>query len=358
MSPGSGPAREGMVGDDVVYAGTMDGRVVAMNVSSRQELWSSPITTEVSGGLSCGSSTVAAALYGAPVVHGDSVYVGSYMASGGRAYALSIATGQIIREYPIGGAYIGPIVGSFLIEEEVIYLSSSDGRVYALEMPNLTRLWQSEPLADKLWTSPAIAGDSAYVSTFDGRIYALSIETGETSDWVFESEAGFASSPVVYENMVFVGSFDNNLYAIGIGDDEPLWAFSGGKWFWAAPFVYEGIVYAGCLDGRLYALEAESGALLWEFDTGGPIVASPIMMDDLLIVADELGTIHIFDLGAGHETGAVPVTAIPVGKAFKSSFCAAEGFVYVRGEDNRIYVIDVDMGWVSWELALTAGEEG
>lgn len=365
--PGQGQPARGWSGtafaDGVVYAGTMDGRVVAINASSRQELWpSSPITTEVSGGLSCGSSTVVAALYGAPVVHGDSVYVGSYMASGGRAYALSIATGKIIREYPIGGAYIGPIVGSFLIDGEVIYLSSSDGRVYALEMPNLTRLWQSEPLADKLWTSPVIAGGSLYVSTLDGHIYQLPTQNGRDEEprrpiWSFDSQAGFASSPVVAGDTIYVGSFDNNLYAIGIGDSEPLWAFSGGKWFWAAPVVYEGIVYAGCLDGRLYAVDAESGALRWEFDALSPIVASPVITDGLLIVADESGTVSIFDLSAGHETRAVPVRAISVGTAFMSSFCAAEGFVYIRGENNRIYVVDVDTGWVSWDLSLTAGQE-
>lgn len=359
--PGQGQPARGWSGtaflDGIIYAGTTDGRVVAINASSRDELWSRSFVTQASGGLSCGPSTVAAAIYATPLVDGDSVYVGSYTAHGGRVYALTMTDGEIIREYPIGGAYIGAIVGSPVIDNGTIYVSSSDGRVYALAIPTFTRRWESDPpLADKLWASPSVVGDSLYVSTFDGRIYALSAETGELSEWSFEAEAGFASSPVIYEDKIYVGSYDNSLYAIGIGDSEPLWTFSGGKWFWAAPVVYEGVVYAGCLDGRLYALDAGTGALLWEFDGGDPVVASPVVMDDLLIVADESGTVYVFDLSREPEVQAVPLKIIPVGAAVKSSFCAGEDLVYIRGEDNRIYAVDIDQGWVSWEFALTTEE--
>jgi outer membrane protein assembly factor BamB len=299
-------------------------------------------------------------------VDGDLVYVGSYTSNGGRVYALSITDGQIIWEYPKGGAYIGAIVGSPVIANEIIYVGSSDSAVYALDTNrNGVEEWKAEILDEKgkkhekLWTSPVIQGNTLYVSTFDGHIYALSVETGELLDWSFKSEAGFASSPVIYEDTIFLGSFDRYLYAVKIGSDVPMWKFPeekpAGNWFWASPIINEGIVYAGCLDGKLYAIEAKTGEKLWEFDAGNPIVTSPVLMDNLLIVTDESGTVYVFDLGAELGGEAALLKTMSIGADVRSSFCAQDGLVYIRGEDNQLYVVDINVGGV-WKLNLTIEE--
>jgi len=337
--------------DGIIYVGTRDGRVVAINSSvvainaSTQELqWQWPDT-----------ATPRSLVYTTPIVHGDLVYVGTYS---GQVYALTIARGIERWVYPRTGS-IGAIVGTPVVANETIYISSSDGRVYAPDTTYGDLKWKSEPLADKLWTSPVIHGDTLYVSTFDGHIYALSLETGERLAWSFESQAGFASSPVIYEDTIYVGSFDCHLYAIKIGSDVPMWKFPqekpAGNWFWAAPIVNEGIVYAGCLDGRLYAIEAETGEKLWEFDAGSPIISSPILMDNLLIIIGELGTLYVFDVDTEFEEEAVPLRAISIGASVKSSFCAQDGLVYVRGEDDSIYVADIERGEIveGWPVSLT-----
>jgi len=329
--------------DGIIYAGSRDGRVVAINSSTGSQNWSYPIDPP-------------AAIYTTPIVDGDLVYVGTYS---GQVYALTIARGNERWVYPRTGS-IGAIVGSPVVANETIYISSSDGRVYALNTTNGDLKWKSEPLADKLWTSPTVMGDTLYVSTFDGHIYALSVDTGELLDWSFESEAGFASSPVIYEDTIFLGSFDRHLYAVKIGSDVPMWKFPqekpAGNWFWASPIVNEGIVYAGCLDGKLYAIEAETGEKLWEFDAGDPIVSSAVLMDNLLIVTDESGTVYVFDLSVEIGDEVVPLKTISIGAAVRSSFCAQEGLVYIRGEDNWIYVVDIDKGELSWKVSLTFEE--
>jgi outer membrane protein assembly factor BamB len=329
-----------IVHDGIIYVGTRDGRVVAINSSTQSQSWNYTIT--------------ATTIYTTPIVDGDSVYIGTYS---GKVYALSIADGEDIWVYPREG-YIGAIVGSPVIAGGTIYITSSDGKVYALATTNGKREWETDsPLADKLWTSPTVVGDTLYVSTFDGHIYALSVETGELLDWSFESQAGFASSPVIYNDTIFLGSFDRHLYAVKTGSDVPMWKFpqekTAGNWFWASPIVNEGIVYAGCLDGKLYAIEAETGGKLWEFDAGDPIVSSPVLMDNLLIVVDESGTVYVFDLIAELGDEAVPLKAISIGADVRSSFCAQEGLVYIRGEDNWIYVVDIDNEEVSWKVSLT-----
>ena len=341
--------------DGIIYAGTGDGRVVAINSSTQSLEWLYAVVMP-SGGMSCGQSSVSAPMYGTPIVDGDLVYVGTYS---GQVYALTIARGTERWVYPRAGS-MGAIVGMPVVANETIYISSSDGRVYALDTTYGDLKWKSEPLADKLWTSPKVMGDTLYVSTLDGHIYALSVETGQLLDWSFESDAGFASSPVIYEDTIFLGSFDRHLYAVRIGSDVPMWKFPqekpAGNWFWASPIVNEGVVYAGCLDGKLYAIEAETGEKLWEFDTESPIVSSPVLMDNLLIVIDESGVVYVFDLDAEIRDEAVPLKAIQIGADVNSSFCAHDGLVYIRGENNQLYAVDIDKGGVSWKISLTIEE--
>jgi len=355
--------------DGIVYVG-IDGRVVAINATSRELQWSHPIVAEGSSGMSCGQSSVSAAIYTTPIVDADLVYVGSYTSNGGRVYALSINDGQIIWEYPKGGAHIGTIVGSPVIANEIIYVGSSDSAIYALDTNrNGVEEWKAEILDEKgkkhekLWNSPVIQGNTLYISTFDGHIYALSVETGELLDWSFEAEAGFASSPLIYEDIIYVGSFDRHLYAVKIGSDVPLWKFprekSAGNWFWASSIVNEGIVYAGCLDGKLYAIEAKTGEKLWEFDAESPIVSSPVLMDDLLVVAAESGNVYVInpETGVGERIKNRENSDKPtIDAQIRAPLCAHEGLIYVRDEDNQLYIVDIGNKEVSHPISLTKKE--
>ncbi|HEY4711578.1 MAG TPA: PQQ-binding-like beta-propeller repeat protein, partial [Dehalococcoidia bacterium] len=243
---------------------------------------------------------------------------------------------------------------------------------YALDTTYGDLKWKSDPLGErlKLWTSPAVVGDTLYVSTFDGHIYALSAETGELLDWFFESEAGFASSPVIDADTIYVGSFDHHLYAIGIGSNiSSMWKFPqenpAGNWFWASPIVNEGIVYAGCLDGKLYAISAETGEELWQFEStdaqgkATPIVSSPVLMDNLLIIANESGNVYVInpETGEGEQIKNPENDNKPtINAQIRTPLCAHEGLVYIRGEDNQLYGVDIEKGELSWNISLTREE--
>ena len=336
------------VHEGVIYAGSRDGKVMALNASAIAEnasaqalLWEWPEGT--------GTRSL---IYTTPVVNGELVYVGTY---DGRLYALTAARGVERWVYPRSGS-IGSIVGKPVVADDTIYVTSSDGRVYALDITYGDLKWRSEPLAVKLWTSAAVTDDAVFVSTFDGWIYGLSKDTGQKLDWSYKSRAGFASSPVVYKDIVYVGSFDNSLYGIRIGDNEPVWRFSAGRWFWAAPVVGNATVYAGCLDGKVYAVEANTGRKLWEFDTGKPVVCSPVMADGALIVVNEAGNVYVInpETGIGERIeNASNGGKSTIGVQVKAAFCAVDGVLYVRAEDNKLYVVNVAERSVSEPIPLT-----
>jgi outer membrane protein assembly factor BamB len=345
----------------ILYLGSTDGKIMAANPSARsQELpfpssngeWSFAITVP-SEGISCGSSSKPDSIYGTPVVVDGSVCIGTYggkvlmLNSTARSQNLSfphLRSGEWI--YPRTDDVIGSIVGSPVVVNDTVYVCSSDGKVYALDITYGDEKWISDPLDDKLWTTPMVKDEAIYVSTFDGYIYALSAKDGNLLPWVFEAETGFVSSPVLYEDIVFVGSFDSKLYAVRIGDDKPLWEFLGGNWFWAAPVVSDGIVYAGCLDGKVYALDAERGKESWEFDAGGRIVSSPILVNDSLVVATEPGNVFVINPKTGSGERIKNPDDPQNGKSLidariQSSLCLLDGIVYIRAQDNCLYAVDV-----------------
>jgi len=375
--PGGSQPAQGWAGtvfyDDILYVGSMDGKVMAVNSSTRNLEWSYTIAVPSGGGgISCGQTPASAAIYGTPAVDGDLVYVGTY---NGRVMALStLARSQDLpfpqkrnEEWewvcPGTSPTVGGIVGSPVVREDAIYVTSSNGSVYSLDKETGDPNWKPEDipvLSEKLWTTPVVEGDVIYVSTFDGHIYTLSTEAGNLLPWNFEAEVGFVSSPMLYEDTIFVGSFNHELYAIKIGSDKPLWKFSppGGNWFWATPVVKDGVVYAGCLDGKIYAITAETGEQLWGFDTESPIVSSPVLVDDLLVVAAESGDIYVFDTNVKpNDKAMMPVKSISIDVPVRGSLCVQEGVVYVRAQDNCLYALDIEKGWINWKLPLTIKKE-
>jgi len=361
--------------DGILYLGSTDGKVMAVNPSARDQNlefpsssdgeWSFIITTP-SKGMSCGSSSAPDSIYGIPVVVNDLACVGTYS---GRVFIVSpearsqnldfpqARSGEWI--YPRSEDVIGPIVGSPVVSDDTIYICSSDGRVYALDATYGDEKWKSEQLGEKLWITPVVEQETVYVSTFDGHIYALSAEDGSLLPWDFKAEAGFVSSPTLYDGTIFVGSFDRNLYAVDISDAKLLWSFPGGNWFWAAPVVKNSVVYAGCLDGKVYALDSRTGNKLWEFDAGSPIASSPALTDEALVVACESGMVYIVNIetGIGKQVGNPDdpqnVDRATIDAVIHGSLCTLDGIAYIRAQDNVLYVIDVGKERLIWKVPLT-----
>ncbi len=359
--------------EGILYIGTTDGRIVAVNPESRvarEEFPSSDGEWEYmpivpSTGWSCGSSSAPVSIYGTPVVTDGLACIGIY---NGKVLMMNPSTRnrnlpfpqQREEEwsYPRSDELIAPIVGSPVVLGDTVYICSSDSMVYALDMRYGDELWKSEPLGDKLWVTPIIRDNVLYVSTFDGHIYSLSTTDGNLLPWSFKSETGFVSSPAIYEDIIIVGSFDRMLYAVRIGEDTPLWKFQAENWFWGTALVDEDIVYAGCLDGKVYALDVLTGDKIWEFNAGNPVVSAPIMADDLLVVASETGDIFLLDklTGRGRSVmgleGSDDDIVSTTGAIIRSSICYSEGVVYVHTQNDVLFAIDIEQEDISWIYSL------
>ena len=358
-----------------VYLGSLEGKIMAVNLSVRSENLTFPATGEWSyalreptgGGFSCSAKSIAVAIYGVPAVAGDQVFIGGY---NGRVYALNVSARSQGQDFPqrkenewfypdVGGA-LGSIVGSPVVSGDTVYVTSANGKVYCLDKDYGDKKWESAVLSEKLWSTPCVEGDSVYLTTFEGHLYALSAEDGKVT-WNFTTKSGigFVSSPLVYNGTLFAGTFDRKLYAMKVGEDEPLWEFPAGNCFWATPVASNGTVYAASLDGKVYAIDAANGTELWSFDAQSPIVVSPLIFvspnfgGDWLIVITESGTVYLLGTPIEVYNRVVSEVSLNVSVRAAPCRCIQNGMIYARGQDNVLYAVDIDWAEIAWKFPLS-----
>src|SRR5262245_51287581 len=178
------------------------------------------------------------------------------------------------------------------------------------------------PLPDKLqvvWTmkvaggafesTPAIVDGVCYLADMDGKLYALNLSDGKEL-WNYKIDGGFIASPSVRGELLYIGDIDGKFYAFNRkSGGEPKWTFQGdaqidsGANFWKENLLF------GSQDANLYCLNAESGKLVWKFAIQDQIRCMPTVVGDRSFIAGCDSTLHIIDLTAGKEAGAVPIEA-------------------------------------------------
>ena len=342
----------GTIADGALFFGSMEGQIVALNTSDGGRLWESTLETSTSTGLlGCTPVSSLAAIYGTPVVAGDLVYIGGY---NGKIYAINSSSGALRWVYPREGR-VGSIVGGPVVALGKVYIGSSDGKVYALDAITGDKEWEFQT-GNKIWSTPAIDGETLYIGSFDKKLYALSTTDGSKKWEPFATDGAIISTPVVYNNTIYFGSFDRHLYAVNVADGSLRWKFPGGNWFWAKAVALNNTVYAPCLDGKVYALDAETGSKVAEFNLGSPVPSAPVLVNSSIIVATEEGRVFSIDTGINQERRLANVKELAdEDLTIYSPLVASEGIVYAHAQTKKhgslLYALNAQTGldlWYYW----------
>lgn len=234
-----------------------------------------------------------------PVVAGDMVFVGS---SDGRIYAIDRQGGTQRWVF----ATKGPVHSSPAYRDGVVFALSVDGNMYAIDAASGTQKWSFATKGERRFTapgihgaiprtermpdpfdvflsSPTISGDVLYFGSGDHHVYALDVATGALK-WKFATGDVVHASPAVVDGTVYIGSWDRNMYALDAATGTERWRYQTGNdttiynqiGIASSAAVANGIVYFGCRDGHFYALNARNGSLRWAHDNHmGWVIASP-----------------------------------------------------------------------------------
>ena len=361
-----------VVVEGVVYAGTGEGKLVALDRQTGESLWDFDLL----------GNEGARAVYGTPALSGSTMYVGGYdgflyvFDIGGSTDPLNWAEPVLLDSKEVKTPLEEepePIVGGPSVVDEdcsdasggvpcqIVMVGSSDNSVYTFEVTfeskdraSIRDLHRFET-GGKVWSTPAESNGVAYFGSLDHKVYALSITSGDVI-WEFETGGGVVASPVVANGRVYVGSFDSTFYALNAATGEEEWRFTdAGNWFWGGAVASSNTVFAPSLDGSLYALELGTGRLRWALRAEGRIVGAPALMRvlkrDLVVVGSDdgkgKGKVRVANVADGDLEGACTIE-----DEIRSSLATDGENVYMSVQDDTIRALsigasgDLDEEWV------------
>lgn len=87
----------------------------------------------------------------------------------------------------------------------------------------VTPLWTFQT-GNNVFSSPEIVNDVVYIGSDDGNVYAINLTTGQKK-WNFNANGPIWASPTVSGGIVYVGSTENNFYAINAVNGTVQWIF-------------------------------------------------------------------------------------------------------------------------------------
>lgn len=271
---GSTPA----VADGIIYIAGLNGTVYAIDLDTQETLWTA----------SLGSSTSSS-----PVVVGDIIACGADddhlhvldRADGTERWALRVGEGT--------SYVLGP---SPSYANDVLYYASlnadRDGALHAANAGTGEELWRFAPDNPGLGT-PAIADDVAYVGSDAGGVYAIDTRSG---DELWSAEVGrVVSAPAIIDDAVIVQSMQGVLLSLDRATGEVTWQASN-RASWSSPVIANDLAIVGVDDlwfaMGIHGFDLETGEKRWHVRTNGT-VSPPAVSGNVLVVADSGGVTAI-----------------------------------------------------------------
>ena len=226
----------------------------------------------------------------------------------------------------------------------VVYVSSSDHKVYALDTNTGKQRWIFSTGA-AVSSSPTVVDGVLYIGSDDHKVYALDASTGKQK-WVFSTGAAVSSSPTVIGGILYIGSDDHKVYALDASTGQQNWAFLTSGPVQSTPTVQSGVLYISSLDGKIYALDGSTGQQKWTFSIGSAVHSSPTVADGVLYIGSFDGSIYALDARTGQQKWIFPTTS-----AVWSTATIVNGVLYVGSDDHKVYALDASTGEQKWTFS-------
>ncbi len=235
-----------VVAGEILYLGTHDGHVLALDRSTGRKRWS----------FAADDSVLAA-----PSLDAGRLYFGSY---GGHVYALDAGAGTLLWKHDTRR----PVVSTPAVARGKVLVGSRSYDFLALDAKTGVPAWTRYLWFSWVESSPTVHGAVAYVGSSDAaRVYAFDVDSGRT---VWETDVhGWAwGRPTATADRVFVGTSSSPGYLVGHqaaalalerATGRVVWrevvspAGTGTYGFTGQPAVGAGLVFFGGLDGKVRA---------------------------------------------------------------------------------------------------------
>ncbi|MDP6631243.1 MAG: PQQ-binding-like beta-propeller repeat protein [Kiritimatiellia bacterium] len=302
-----------VIGDGVVYVGSTDGKLYALDQVKGTPRWVYEAADSIEG---------AALLVSNLVVVGDLE---------GVLHALDAKSGAKRWTLKVADRIIGAPNRIDAVTPPRIVFGSYDNKLRCVSLTGKPA-WEFET-ESYINGAPAVVGDRVMTAGCDANLYVLRARDGSLLKSV-EVGSYVAASPAAIGGYAVVGDYDGNLTAVDLTSHQVAWTYDGGDGapFFSSPAGSGSLVIAGGRDGRVHAVNAGDGARRWTFKTGGDVDSSPVICDGKVLFGSRDGRLYAVGLADGKE-----LWSYEIGAAIVGSPAVANGGVVIGAEDGAVY---------------------
>jgi outer membrane protein assembly factor BamB len=292
--------------------------------------------------------TTAGSVISSPSVVDGVVYVGSQDTY---IYALNADSGSLVWKFKTKDY----IVSSPAVVGGKVYTGGDDGYVYCLDAKTGDLEWKTFVNGDLEYTygslvlksSPAVANGTLYVGSLDGYLYALDTDSGDVL-WTYNTDGYILSSPAVKDGAVYFTSEELTtgvLYKLDAASGKLIWSllipfehqFTGGTEMMGSPSVAADMVFVPADLRTYYGVNAQTGAVVWTFnepDAAEFIVSCPLYVDGNLYIINKYSITNL-DAATGQTNW-----NFFTGDELYTSLSYAAGKIYLMTSQRHMFILD------------------
>jgi outer membrane protein assembly factor BamB len=209
-------------------------------------------------------------------------------------------------------------------------------------------LWTFQT-GSEIISSPVIGFGRVYIGSTDGKVYAINLKDGGKI-WEFDTGDDIEASPLLLDKTIYIGSLSGVFFALDAHTGMVYWKFeTEGSIYGSANWVrkpdsQEKLIFVGSHDNKMYCLDAASGKLEWEYETSHYINGTPALDGENIVFGGCDEKLHILSVLDGKKKGEVRV-----GSYIPGSAALIENRAYVGHYGNQLVCIDVNNKKILWE---------
>ncbi len=206
-------------------------------------------------------------------------------------------------------------LSSPVIYDGVLYVGSTDKRLYAFNLATGRRLWRFDA-GRAIEASPTVTDTKVCFGSAGGLFRCLDKKEGREL-WSFQARSEITASALAAPGLIYLYSSDDRLYALNSATGDRVWVYSRLPFFTVTRRIISSpasdtdgkVIYQLFSDGMLVALNSASGKVIWkkqvikDFSTADIARRTPIVDGKRLYIIDGKSAILTLNSKDGTERG-------------------------------------------------------
>ncbi len=279
-----------VLANNILFSIHFSGNVKAYNITTNDEIWTFNTGSKIGSPLS---------------LYKRVLYFGT---SEGEVFAVDAKKGTLIWK----SAVSSEVISAPAVVDGYVIVRSVNGELHSLSSKDGSLLWSNQQRTPSLTlrgtSAPIIYNDLVLNAYDNGKLIAYNLQTGNIL-WQKEIVTARGRSPlerivdidadlVIKDDVIYTTAFQGKIAAVQIGSGQIIWSRDIGSYIGMAVDAYR--IYLADSESRLWALDRNNGATLWKQDALlRRSLSKPVLHSGYVIVGDFNGFLHWISRGNG-----------------------------------------------------------